>query len=56
MRHGELGAAKHAYFESAPNHDAIAMHVVNDSLAAEIYASIEAVPELAPCAFTVPNW
>ena len=31
-RHGVYGAKKHGYFESSPNHDAIAFHVADDTL------------------------
>ena len=55
--HGDLSRARHAFFESAPNHDAVALRVVNDSLAAEVYASMDALgTDLRPCAFTLPNW
>ena len=45
-RHGVVGAVKHGYFESNPNHDAVAYRVVDDHLAARIYATIVSIPEL----------
>jgi len=56
VRHGVFGAARHGYFETSPNHDAIAFRVANDSLSKEIYQAILAIPELRPCAFTLPNY
>ena len=44
--HGVYGAQRHGYFESAPNHDAIALRVVNDSLADEVYTAMLSVPDL----------
>ena len=56
VRHGEFGARVHGYFESSPNVDAVALRVVSDDLARELYASMDAIPQLRPCDFTVPNF
>ena len=40
-RHGVYGAEKYGYFESSPNHDAIAFRVVGDSQAVRIYEKIK---------------
>ncbi|MBI5095012.1 MAG: hypothetical protein HZB26_21585 [Candidatus Hydrogenedentes bacterium] len=55
-KHGVFGAAKHGYFEASPNHDAIALRVVDDVQAAKIFAKIEAIPQLRPHAFIIPNY
>jgi len=55
-RHGVYGAAKHGYFETAPNHDAIAFRVVNDAQAAKIYANIAAIPQLRPYGLIITNY
>ncbi len=49
-RHGVLGAEKHNYFESNPNHDAIAFGVANPDLAENILATIAGIPGLRPTA------
>jgi hypothetical protein len=45
-RHGVYGAQKHGYFESSPNHDAIAFRVVSDQQAEKIYNKIASIPGL----------
>jgi len=55
-RHGVYGAAKHGYFEAIPNHDAIALRVVNDAQAAKIYANIAAIPQLRPHGLIITNY
>ena len=55
-RHGVFGAARHGYFESSPNHDAIAFRVVDDVQAARIYAKIASIPGLRPHQFILPNY
>jgi hypothetical protein len=45
-RHGVYGAAKYGYFESSPNHDAIAFRVVDDQQAQRIYDMIASIPGL----------
>jgi hypothetical protein len=56
VRHGVLGAERHAYFEASPNHDAIAFRVVDDAQAARIYARIASIPGLRPYDFILPNY
>jgi hypothetical protein len=55
-RHGVYGAAKYGYFETPPNHDAIAFHVVDDRQAERIYNKIASIPELRPYQFILPNY
>lgn len=55
-RHGVYGAERHGYFEASPNHDAIAFRVADDGQAARIFAQIEAIPELRPYDFILPNY
>ncbi len=56
MIHGKFGADKHGYFESSPNHDAIAFRVVDDAQAAKIYQKIASIPQLRPHAVVIPNY
>jgi hypothetical protein len=56
VRHGVYGAAKHGYFESSPNHDAVAFGVVDQQQAWRIYAKLSSIPELRPHDFIVPNY
>jgi hypothetical protein len=55
-RHGVFGAARHGYFESSPNHDAIAFRVADDAQAERIYAKIASIPGLRPHQFILPNY
>ena len=55
-RHGVFGAARHGYFETSPNHDAIAFRVVEDAQAERIYAKIASIPGLRPHQFILPNY
>ncbi len=55
-RHGVFGAEQHGYFEASPNHDAIALRVVDDAQAERIYAKIASIPELRPHGFIIPNY
>lgn len=55
-RHGVYGAAKHGYFESSPNHDAIAFQVVGEVQAEKIYTKIASIPELRPYDFIIANY
>ena len=54
--HGVYGAARYGYFETPPNHDAVAFRVVDDAQAEKIYAKIAAVPGLRPHDFIIPNY
>ncbi len=56
VRHGVFGAARHGYFESSPNHDAIAFRVVDAPQAERIYSKISSIPGLRPHAFILPNY
>ena len=49
-------AARHGYFESAPNHDAVGLRVADDELAQSIYTSMISIPGLRPGDFTIPNF
>jgi hypothetical protein len=55
-RHGVFGAPRHGYFESSPNHDAIAFRVADDAQALQIYAKIASIPGLRPHHFILPNY
>jgi len=55
-KHGVYGAAKHGYFESSVNHDAICFRVVDDRQARKIYAKIDSIPQLRPYGFIVANY
>ncbi len=55
-RHGVFGASRHGYFESSPNHDAIAFRVADDAQARRIFAKIAAIPGLRPHQFILPNY
>jgi hypothetical protein len=55
-RHGVYGAARHGYFEAAPNHDSIAFRVVDDAQAAKIYAKIASIPQLRPYSLIITNY
>jgi hypothetical protein len=55
-RHGVVGAAKHSYFETSPNQDAIAFRVVDDRQAGRIYDKIASIPGLRPRDFILPNY
>ena len=54
-RHGVYGAEKHGYFETSPNHDAIAFRVVDDRQAAKILDKMISIPELRPHGLIIPN-
>jgi hypothetical protein len=56
VRHGVYGAPQHGYFETSPNHDAIAFRVVDDNQAERIYWKIASIPGLRPHDFILPNY
>ncbi len=56
VKHGVFGAAQHGYFETSPNHDAIAFRIVSDASAEHIYQTIAAIPQLRPYDFILPNY
>eukprot|EP00658_Telonema_sp_P-2_P073406 TRINITY_DN6245_c0_g1_i1.p1 TRINITY_DN6245_c0_g1~~TRINITY_DN6245_c0_g1_i1.p1 ORF type:complete len:458 (-),score=89.20 TRINITY_DN6245_c0_g1_i1:302-1675(-) len=54
--HGVIGAARHGYFEASPNHDAVALGVVNSSMAARIVSRIKSLGnQIRPNVFILPN-
>jgi hypothetical protein len=55
-KHGEFGAPQFGYFESAPNHDAMAFRVVDDRQAQQIYRMIQSIPQLRPNDLILPNY
>ncbi len=55
-RHGVYGAAQHGYFESSPNHDAIAFRVVDQTQAERIFDKIQSIPGVRPHHFILPNY
>ncbi|UCD30517.1 MAG: hypothetical protein JSV03_08630 [Planctomycetota bacterium] len=55
-RHGVYGADKHGYFEASPNHDAIALRVVDDIQSEQIYRKIASIPGLRPYDFIIANY
>ncbi|OGD18644.1 MAG: hypothetical protein A2W03_08605 [Candidatus Aminicenantes bacterium RBG_16_63_16] len=55
-KHGVFGAARYGYFETSPNHDAIAFRVVPDELGRKIYDAMSAIPELRPFDLILPNY
>ncbi len=55
-KHGVYGAPRFGYFETSPNHDAIALRVVSDGDAEAIMRAIEAIPQLRPYDLILPNY
>jgi hypothetical protein len=55
-KHGVFGAAKHGYFESSVNHDAICFRVADDALAKSIFTKIASIPQLRPHGLITPNY
>jgi len=55
-KHGVFGAARYGYFETSPNHDAIAFRVVPDEQARRILAKMSAIPGLRPFDLILPNY
>ncbi|MDB6058208.1 MAG: hypothetical protein JWO95_2052 [Verrucomicrobiales bacterium] len=56
VKHGVYGAKEHGYFETSPNQDAVAFHVVDDAQSAKIYNKIASIPQLRPHQFILPNY
>ncbi|MEI6276479.1 MAG: hypothetical protein WCP08_10840 [Prolixibacteraceae bacterium] len=54
--HGQFGNDKYGYFESTPNHDAMAFRVVGDEQALKIYNKINSIPGLRPYQLIIPNF
>jgi hypothetical protein len=55
-KHGVFGAAKHGYFESSVNHDAVCFRVADDEQAKKIMAKMLSIPQLRPHALVIPNY
>jgi hypothetical protein len=55
-RHGVYGADRHGYFEAAPNHDAVALDVIESHQAEKILRAFEAVAELRPHGLILSNY
>lgn len=55
-RHGVYGAPAHGYFEASPNHDAIALRIVDEAQAEKIMQKITSLPGLRPHTFILPNY
>ena len=55
-RHGVFGAKKYGYFEATPNHDAVAMGVVDDATSKKIVDKMLSIPQLRPFEFILPNY
>ena len=55
-RHGVFGAEKYGYFEATPNHDAVAMGVVDDATSKKIIDKMLSIPKLYPFDFILPNY
>ena len=54
--HGVIGQERHGYFEASPNHDAVALGVVNDTLGAKIVDKIKSLGKaIRPNTFILPN-
>lgn len=56
VKHGIYGSEQYGYFESSPNHDAIAFRVVDDDQAEKIYEKIASIQGLRPYDFIIPNY
>ena len=56
VRHGVFGAPQHGYFESSPNHDAIAFAIADQAQAERIFHKISSIPGLRPHGFILPNY
>ena len=55
-KHGVYGAAQYGYFETPPNHDAMAFRVVDDQQAKQIYQMIQSIPQIRPYDWIIPNF
>ncbi len=54
-KHGVYGAEKYGYFEAVCNHDAVALHVVDDAQSRRIYDKIASIPGLRPHDLIITN-
>jgi hypothetical protein len=49
-------ALRHGYFEASPNHDAVALGVVDDAMSAKIVSRIKSLgANIRPNVFILPN-
>ena len=55
-KHGVYGADSYGYFEAVCNHDAVALRVVDDVRARQIYDKIASIPGLRPHDVIVTNY
>lgn len=54
--HGVLGQKKYGYFEASPNHDAIALRIVDDADAEKIMVQTDELgAKIRPNTFMIPN-
>lgn len=56
VKHGVFGAKEHGYFETSPNHDAIAFRIADDAQSEKIYDKIAGIAQLRPHTFVLPNY
>ena len=56
VQHGVFGAEKHGYYEAAPNHDSVAMGLMNDADSRIIMSKMLSIPQLRPYKFILPNY
>lgn len=54
--HGVYGAARHGYFETVVNHDAICFRVADDAQSRQIYEKIASIPGLRPYDLIITNY
>ena len=54
--HGQFGNDRYGYFESTPNHDAMAFRVADDVQSLKIYQKISSIPGLRPYKLIIPNF
>ena len=54
--HGQFGKDRFGYFESTPNHDAMAFRIADDAQAQKIYAKISSITGLRPYKLIIPNF
>lgn len=56
VKHGVYGAAQYGYFEATPNHDAVAMRVVDDAASTRIIQRMVSIKDLAPHDMLITNY
>lgn len=55
-RHGVLGKAKHGYFDTVCNADALCFHVADGHQARQIYTQLNQIGELRPHGLSITNY